>query len=146
MELVTKITAPNPGIFTGGGTNTYLIGREDVTLVDPGPNISEHIDEIINTADGKIKRILVTHTHTDHSPAALPLSKLLDVPTYGRLVDGESIWEDETFIPDIVLSDKDILETEEYTIEVIHTPGHASNHLCFFIRDIKLGLNGSMMI
>ena len=47
MELVTKITAPNPGIFTGGGTNTYLIGREDVTLVDPGPNISEHIDEII---------------------------------------------------------------------------------------------------
>ena len=46
MELVTKITAPNPGIFTGGGTNTYLIGREDVTLVDPGPNISEHIDEI----------------------------------------------------------------------------------------------------
>ena len=48
MELVTKITAPNPGIFTGGGTNTYLIGREDITLVDPGPNISEHIDEIIN--------------------------------------------------------------------------------------------------
>jgi glyoxylase-like metal-dependent hydrolase (beta-lactamase superfamily II) len=142
MELVTKITAPNPGIFTGGGTNTYLIGREDVTLVDPGPNISEHIDEIINTADGKIKRILVTHTHTDHSPAALPLSKLLDIPTYGRLVDGESTWEDETFIPDIVLSDKDILETEEYTIEVIHTPGHASNHLCFLIRDIKCLLTG----
>lgn len=142
MELVTKITAPNPGIFTGGGTNTYLIGREDVTLVDPGPNISEHIDEIINTADGKIKRILVTHTHTDHSPAALPLSKLLDVPMYGRLVDGESSWEDETFIPDIVLSDKDILETEECTIEVIHTPGHASNHLCFLIRDIKCLLTG----
>ena len=76
MELVTKITAPNPGIFTGGGTNTYLIGREDVTLVDPGPNISEHIDEIIRAADGRIKRILVTHTHTDHSPAALHLSKL----------------------------------------------------------------------
>lgn len=142
MELVTKITAPNPGIFTGVGTNTYLIGREDVTLVDPGPNISEHIDEIINTADGKIKRILVTHTHTDHSPAALPLSKLLDVPMYGRLVDGESSWEDETFIPDIVLSDKDILETEECTIEVIHTPGHASNHLCFLIRDIKCLLTG----
>ena len=142
MELVTKITAPNPGIFTGGGTNTYLIGREDVTLVDPGPNISEHIDEIIRAADGRIKRILVTHTHTDHSPAALPLSKLLDVPMYGRLVDGESSWEDETFIPDIVLSDKDILETEECTIEVIHTPGHASNHLCFLIRDIKCLLTG----
>ena len=56
MELVTKITAPNPGLFTGGGTNTYLIGREDLTLVDPGPNIPEHIDEIIRQADGKIKK------------------------------------------------------------------------------------------
>ena len=142
MELVTKITAPNPGIFTGGGTNTYLIGREDVTLVDPGPNISEHIDEIIMQADGKIKRILVTHTHTDHSPAALPLSKILDVPMYGRLVDGESSWEDESFIPDIVLNDKDVLETEEYTLEVIHTPGHASNHLCYLIQEEEVMLTG----
>jgi len=142
MELVTKITAPNPGVFTGGGTNTYLIGKEDLTLVDPGPNISEHIDEIIRQADGKIKRILVTHTHTDHSPAALPLSKILDVPMYGRLVDGESSWEDESFIPDIVLNDKDVLETEEYTLEVIHTPGHASNHLCYLIKDIKCLLTG----
>jgi glyoxylase-like metal-dependent hydrolase (beta-lactamase superfamily II) len=142
MELVTKITAPNPGLFTGGGTNTYLIGREDLTLVDPGPNIPEHIDEIIRQADGKIKRILVTHTHTDHSPAALPLSKILDVPMYGRLVDGKSSWEDESFIPDIVLNDKDVLETEEYTLEVIHTPGHASNHLCYLIKDIKCLLTG----
>lgn len=142
MELVTKITAPNPGLFTGGGTNTYLIGREDLTLVDPGPNIPEHIDEIIRQANGKIKRILVTHTHTDHSPAALPLSKILDVPMYGRLVDGESSWEDESFIPDIVLNDKDVLETEEYTLEVIHTPGHASNHLCYLIKDIKCLLTG----
>jgi len=142
MELVTKITAPNPGVFTGGGTNTYLIGKEDLTLVDPGPNISEHIDEIIRQANGKIKRILVTHTHTDHSPAALPLSKILDVPMYGRLVDGESSWEDESFIPDIVLNDKDVLETEEYTLEVIHTPGHASNHLCYLIKDIKCLLTG----
>ena len=142
MELVTKITAPNPGVFTGGGTNTYLIGKEDLTLVDPGPNISEHIDEIIRQANGKIKRILVTHTHTDHSPAALPLSKILDVPMYGRLVDGESSWEDESFIPDIVLNDKDVIETEEYTLEVIHTPGHASNHLCYLIKDIKCLLTG----
>lgn len=142
MELVTKITAPNPGIFTGGGTNTYLIGKEDLTLVDPGPNVPEHIDEIIKQADGKIKRILVTHTHTDHSPAALPLSKILDVPMYGRLVDGESTWEDESFIPDIVLNDKDVIETEEYTLEVIHTPGHASNHLCYLIKDTKCLLTG----
>ncbi|MDA8890473.1 MBL fold metallo-hydrolase, partial [Gammaproteobacteria bacterium] len=123
MDLITKITAPNPGVFTGGGTNTYLIGKDDITLVDPGPNISEHLDEIIKAGDGKIKRIFVTHTHKDHSPAALPLSKTLNVPMYGRLVDGESSWEDETFIPDIVLNDKDIIETDEYTLEVIHTPG-----------------------
>ena len=102
MDLIKKITAPNSGVFTGEGTNTYLIGKEDLTLVDPGPNIKEHIDKIIKVAQGKIQRILVTHTHTDHSPAALPISKVLKVPMYGRLVDGESSWEDETFIPDIV--------------------------------------------
>ena len=142
MELVKKITAPNPGVFTGGGTNTYLIGREDLTLIDPGPNIKEHIDEIIRVGDNKIKRILVTHTHTDHSPAALPISKVLDVPMYGRLIDGESSWEDETFIPDVILNDADIIKTDEYTLEVIHTPGHASNHLCFLIKELNCLITG----
>ena len=142
MELVKKITAPNPGVFTGGGTNTYLVGREDLTLIDPGPNIKEHIDEIIREGENKIKRILVTHTHTDHSPAALPISKVLDVPMYGRLIDGESSWEDETFIPDVILNDADIIKTDEYTLEVIHTPGHASNHLCFLIKELNCLITG----
>ena len=142
MELVKKITAPNPGVFTGGGTNTYLVGREDLTLIDPGPNIKEHIDEIIRVGENKIKRILVTHTHTDHSPAALPISKILKVPMYGRLVDGESSWEDETFIPDVILNDADIIKTDEYTLEVIHTPGHASNHLCFLIKELNCLITG----
>ena len=142
MELVTKITAPNPGVFTGGGTNAYLIGKNDLTLVDPGPANEEHINNIIKIADGKIKRILVTHTHKDHSPAALPISKILNVPMYGRLVDGDSLWEDETFIPDIVMSDGDTIETSEYSIEAIHTPGHASNHLCFLIPEINCLLTG----
>ena len=59
MDLITKLTAPNPGVFTGGGTNTYFIGKDDLTLVDPGPNISEHLDEIIKVGDGKIKRIFL---------------------------------------------------------------------------------------
>ena len=142
MELVKKITAPNPGVFTGGGTNTYLVGREDLTLIDPGPNIKEHIDEIIRVGDNKIKRILVTHTHTDHSPAALPISKVLDVPMYGRLIDGESSWEDETFIPDVILNDADIIKTDEYNLEAIHTPGHASNHLCFLIKELNCLITG----
>ena len=142
MDLIKKITAPNSGVFTGEGTNTYLIGKEDLTLVDPGPNIKEHIDKIIKVAQGKIQRILVTHTHTDHSPAALPISKVLKVPMYGRLVDGESSWEDETFIPDVILNDADIIKTHEYTLEVIHTPGHASNHLCFLIKELNCLITG----
>ena len=142
MELVKKITAPNPGVFTGGGTNTYLVGREDLTLIDPGPNIKEHIDEIIRVGENKIKRILVTHTHTDHSPAALPISKVLKVPMYGRLIDGKSSWEDNTFITDVILNDADIIKTDEYTLEVIHTPGHASNHLCFLIKELNCLITG----
>jgi len=92
--------------------------------------------------ENKIKRILVTHTHTDHSPAALPISKVLDVPMYGRLIDGESSWEDETFIPDVILNDADIIKTDEYTLEVIHTPGHASNHLCFLIKELNCLITG----
>ena len=142
INLLNKITAPNPGVFTGDGTNAYLIGKNDLTLVDPGPANEEHINNIIKIADGKIKRILVTHTHKDHSPAALPISRILNVPMYGRLVDGDSLWEDETFIPDIVMSDGDTIETSEYSIEAIHTPGHASNHLCFLIPEINCLLTG----
>ena len=141
-KLIKKITANNGGIFTGKGTNTYLIGMEDITLIDPGPNIPEHIDKILSVGKNKIKRILVTHTHTDHSPAALPISKKLNIPMFGRLVDRESQWEDETFIPDNVLSHGDEISTDEYSLETIHTPGHASNHLCFYIKEIKCLLTG----
>ena len=141
-KLITKITAPNGGVFTGQGTNTYLIGQEDITLVDPGPNIKEHIQDILKRGAGKIKRILVTHTHTDHSPAALPISKELNIPMFGRLIDRESEWEDETFIPDTVLSHGDVIATNEYSLETIHTPGHASNHLCFYLEKHKCLLTG----
>ena len=141
-KLITKITAPNGGVFTGQGTNTYLIGQEDITLVDPGPNINEHIEALLKKGAGKIKRILVTHTHTDHSPAALPISKELKIPMFGRLVDRESEWEDETFIPDTVLSHGDAIETNEYSLKTIHTPGHASNHLCFYLEKHKCLLTG----
>ena len=141
-ELIQKITASNGGVFTGQGTNTYLIGKKDITLVDPGPNIPEHIEEILKAGSGKIKRILVTHTHTDHSPAALPISQELKIPMLGRLVDRESDWEDETFKPDTVLNHGDVISTDEYSIEVIHTPGHASNHLCFYLKEINCLLTG----
>ena len=141
-KLIKKITANNGGVFTGNGTNTYLIGNDDITLIDPGPNDTDHIDKILALGGDKIKRILVTHTHTDHSPAALPISKKLNIPMFGRLVDRDSEWEDETFVPDTVLSDSDTISTNEYTLETIHTPGHASNHLCFYLKDQKCLLTG----
>ena len=89
-KLIKKITANNGGVFTGNGTNTYLIGSDDITLIDPGPNDAEHIEKILSLGGDKIKRILVTHTHKDHSPAALPISKKLNIPMFGRLVDRDS--------------------------------------------------------
>ena len=141
-KLIKKITANNGGVFTGNGTNTYLIGSDDITLIDPGPNDAEHIEKILSLGGDKIKRILVTHTHKDHSPAALPISKKLNIPMFGRLVDRDSEWEDETFAPDTVLSHGDTISTNEYTLETIHSPGHASNHLCFYLKDQKCLLTG----
>ena len=141
-KLIKKITANNGGVFTGNGTNTYLIGSDDITLIDPGPNDAEHIEKILSLGGEKIKRILVTHTHKDHSPAALPISKKLNIPMFGRLVDRDSEWEDETFVPDTVLNHGDTISTNEYFLETIHTPGHASNHICFFLEEEKMLFTG----
>ena len=141
-ELIQQVTAPNGSVFTGSGTNSYLIGREDITLVDPGPKIDEHIEKLIKLGEGKIKRILVTHTHRDHSPAAKVIGEILNVPLMGRLVEKDDTLQDKTFKPERFLGHGDLIETAEYTIESIHTPGHASNHLCFLIREEKAMLTG----
>lgn len=141
-KLIKKITAPNGGVFTGEGTNTYLIGTNDITLVDPGPNTKSHLDNILKEGQGKIKRIIVTHTHSDHSPGAKPLADILNVPVMGRFADFDMSIQDSTFEPDKILEDQEIIKTDEYTIEVIHTPGHASNHLCFLIQEERCLLTG----
>ena len=141
-SLIKKITAPNGGVFTGGGTNTYLVGKEDITVVDPGPYIQSHLDKIIEAGNNNIKRIIVTHTHKDHSPGAKPLAEILNVPVIGSFAKFDMSIQDETFKPDQILHDKDIINTSEYTIEVIHTPGHASNHFCFLIQEEECLLTG----
>ena len=141
-SLIKKITAPNGGVFTGGLTNTYLVGKEDITVVDPGPYIQSHLDKIIEAGNNNIKRIIVTHTHKDHSPGAKPLAEILNVPVIGSFAKFDMSIQDETFKPDQILHDKDIINTSEYTIEVIHTPGHASNHFCFLIQEEECLLTG----
>ena len=142
IKLIKKITAPNGGVFTGEGTNTYLIGHKDITVVDPGPNIASHLDAILKEGDNNIKRIIVTHTHKDHSPGARPLAKLLNVPVMGCYAKFDMSIQDETFKPDTILEDKQLINTSEYTLEVIHTPGHASNHLCFLLQEEECLLTG----
>ena len=140
--FVQRITATNGSLFTGSGTNSYLIGKNDLTLVDPGPKIEDHLRHLEELGDGKIKRILVTHTHRDHSPGAKVLGERLGVPLMGRLLAKDDSLQDKTFKPDRILNHGDLIETEECTIEVIHTPGHASNHLCYLIKEEETMLTG----
>ena len=127
---VRRLLAPNPSMMTGPGTNTYLIGDTEVAVLDPGPAISEHIEHIAAKAAGALRWILVTHTHPDHSPAARLLAAKADAELLGMRVP-EHGHQDRTFQPDRVLADGDVLETGEFRLEAIHTPGHASNHLCY---------------
>ena len=141
-DFIERVTASNGSVFTGLGTNSYLIGRNDITLVDPGPKIDVHIENLVKLGEGKIKRILVTHTHRDHSPAAKVLGEMLEVPLMGRLLEKDDSLQDRSFKPDRVLEHGDLIKTEEYTIETVHTPGHASNHLCYLIQEEKVMLTG----
>lgn len=129
-----RVLAPNPGMMTGPGTNTYLFGTEAVAVLDPGPGIERHVAEIVTRAEAPIRWILVTHTHPDHSPGAALLREMTDAEVLGmRPPGGEH--QDRTFCPDRELNDGDILDTGEFRLQALHTPGHASNHLCYRLGD-----------
>ncbi len=142
---VRRLIAPNAGMMTGPGTNTYLVGEKEIAVIDPGPAIDTHIHHISDVSAAAIRWILVTHTHPDHSPAAMALAnatgaQLLGIPApQGR-------HQDQTFIPDRVLADGDVLSTDEFELEVVHTPGHASNHLCYLHRQCHWLFTGDHII
>ena len=139
--LVKRITAGNSSVFTGPGTNTYIVGnKEDLTVVDPGPAIKDHIEAIISSSLN-LNRIVVTHTHLDHSPGVSLLQDMVDIPAYGLLTESTR-HQDTTFKPNGILSHGDVIEAKDHTLEVIHTPGHASNHLCFLLKEEKLLFTG----
>jgi len=132
---VRRLLAPNPSMMTGPGTNTYLFGSEEVAVLDPGPVIDSHLKVIQEIAGAPIRWVLVTHTHPDHSPAAFELARMTGAELLGRPPpDGQH--QDKTFVPDRVLEDGDRLSVDGSEIEVIHTPGHASNHIC--LRHVEL--------
>jgi glyoxylase-like metal-dependent hydrolase (beta-lactamase superfamily II) len=142
---VRRLVAPNPSMMTGPGTNTYLFGIEEVAVLDPGPVIDSHLQTIQETANGPIRWVLVTHTHPDHSPAALELARLTGAELLGR-PPPEAQHQDMTFAPDRVLEDGDRLSVDGADIEVIHTPGHASNHICFWHAELNWVFTGDHVI
>lgn len=127
---IYRLLAPNPSMMTGPGTNTYLFGSEEIAVVDPGPALPEHIDAIIERAPGAVRWILVTHTHPDHSPGAAVLAHATGADLLGRPAPAGP-HQDATFRPDRIFEDGEMLTGPDFRLEAIHTPGHASNHLCY---------------
>jgi len=117
-------------MMTGPGTNTYLFGNKEVAVLDPGPVIASHLELIQQIADAPIRWILVTHTHPDHSPGASLLAKATGAELLGMTAP-EGPHQDATFKADRVLRDGDQFATDEFAIDAVHTPGHASNHFCY---------------
>lgn len=142
---VRRLVAPNPSMMTGPGTNTYLFGRQAVAVLDPGPAIRKHIEAIIERAGAPIRWVLVTHTHPDHSPGARLLARATGAELLGRPAP-EGPQQDHTFVPGRVLDDGDRLETDEFVLEAVHTPGHASNHLCYLHGESNWLFTGDQVI
>lgn len=142
--LVHRVVANNAGMMTGTGTNSYLIGKQQIAVIDPGPENPTHIDAIIKAAEslqGKIQWILCTHTHLDHSPGAALLKKKTGAVICGQPAPPGSS-QDANFSPDQHWQDTSELACEEFSISAIHTPGHASNHLCFLLHEENLLFTG----
>ncbi len=144
-ERVIRVTAGNGSIMTGPGTNTYLVGggaNNEWAAIDPGPAIDAHVEAILAAAPGKITRIFATHTHTDHSPATVALHARTGATIHG-LAARHREWQDGTFVPHVTLHGGERIElVPGTTLAAIHTPGHASNHLCYLLEEEKTLFTG----
>lgn len=136
---IARVLTHNPSPFTYYGTQTYLVGEDELAVIDPGPDLPEHLDAL-NRAIGSrpVVAIMCTHTHRDHSPAARPLSEATGAPIVGcapLVLDTAGPRADEAFdsrySPDRVLDDGDAVEVDGRRLIAVATPGHTSNHLCF---------------
>ncbi|WCM89097.1 MBL fold metallo-hydrolase [Acidovorax sp. NCPPB 3576] len=160
LRNVQRLTAPNPGVMTGPGTNSYLVG-DPVTgfiAIDPGPQDAEHLERLWRAAGGDIRMIVCTHSHPDHSPGALPLQAR--VAAHGRaappilgLPSAPTARAASHFVPERALAHGERLvlagpspEGATHTLEVVHTPGHAANHLCLLLVEDGLLFSGDHIL
>ena len=161
---VLRLTAPNPGMMTGPGTNSYLVGdaHSGYIVIDPGPNEPAHIARLHQATGGDIRMIVCTHSHSDHSPGALPLQALCAEKNAGQtamppilgLPSAPTARPGSTFVPDQSLQNKELLTLVStgpglgvtHTLQVIHTPGHAANHLCLVLVEDGLLFSGDHVL
>ena len=138
---VTRLTAPNPGAMTGPGTNTYLVGEDEIAVIDPGPALESHIAKILEAGAGRIRWILTTHTHMDHSPASAALKAATGAQLLGRPAPAGAS-QDQGYAADRVLADGERIALGNLHLRAIHTPGHASNHLCYLLDETRMLFTG----
>ncbi|MGB4115852.1 MAG: MBL fold metallo-hydrolase [Polaromonas sp.] len=167
LKNLMRLTAPNPGVMTGPGTNSYLVG-DAVTgyiAIDPGPADMDHIQRLYNAAGGDIRLIVCTHSHPDHSPGARPLQALCEAagkrPLIAGLPSASTARADSAFTPNKLLLNNELLapvfigleadlisenEQNRHTLKVLHTPGHAANHLCLVLVEDGLLFSGDHIL
>jgi glyoxylase-like metal-dependent hydrolase (beta-lactamase superfamily II) len=139
--LVRRIVASNPSHMTGPGTNTYLVGIDEVAVIDPGPDIAKHVSAIVGASmRERVRWVLLTHTHPDHSPATAALVKATgaEVLAFNK--------RDPELAVDRTITDGDTIDGTEFRLEVLHTPGHAPNHLCFHLDEERMLFTGDTIL
>ena len=140
-----RVSANNGSMMTGPGTNTYLVGggaANEWAVIDPGPLDDRHVTAILDAAPGPIRWIFVTHTHNDHSPATVPLQARTGAQVFGR-VAAHPEWQDASFAPHTQLVGGERFELPgDSTLVAVHTPGHASNHICYLLEEEKMLFTG----
>ena len=148
--LVRRLLAPNPSPFTYSGTQTYIVGSGDVAIIDPGPDMPEHVGALLSAIAGeRVKAIVCTHTHRDHSPASRPLRMATGAPIVGcapLALDDDGPRADAAFDadyqPDEVLADGERLSGAGWSLEAVATPGHTSNHICLALPETEALFTG----
>jgi glyoxylase-like metal-dependent hydrolase (beta-lactamase superfamily II) len=143
--LVRRVVAPNPGLMTGPGTNTYLVGIDEVAVIDPGPDDESHVRAIVGASmPDRVRWVLLTHTHPDHWPAAARIraqtgARIAAYPRFPK-ADGVDVAIDRA------LDEGDTIDGTEFRLEALHTPGHAPNHLCFLLEEERMLFTGDHVL